>query len=305
VLIPQERVDEEATIFAQIASGGAVAAFETERVARGGARVKVSVSLSPIRDPAGRVVEASTIVRDITEAKRRDEELRRSNAELEQFAYVASHDLQEPLRMVVNYSELLAQRYRGRLDEKADKYIHYASDGARRMQQLVSDLLSFSRVGSQGQKLRRVSALEVVRSVVASLQAVVTEASATVEVGPLPEVMADEGQLQQVFQNLISNALKFRGESAPRVRVFAEATGPSVRFAVADNGLGLELQYVPRIFQMFQRLHPVGKYAGSGIGLAIAKRIVERHGGLITVESELGRGSTFFFTMPAVPEPRG
>ncbi len=304
VLLPPERIEEEARILEQIARGEPVAAFETERLTREGERVLVSVSISPIRDASGRVVGASKIARDITEAKKRDEELRRSNAELEQFAYVASHDLQEPLRMVVNYTELLAQRYQGRLDEKADKYIHYASDGARRMQRLVSDLLAFSRVGSQGKQPTRVATFDLVRSVVASLQASVTETSATVEIEALPEVVADETQLRQVFQNLITNALKFRGEAAPRVHIRGEVIGALVRFAVADNGLGLEMRYAPRIFQMFQRLHPVGKYPGSGIGLAIAKRIVERHGGTITVESELGQGATFFFTMPAAPDKR-
>jgi PAS domain S-box-containing protein len=299
LILPPERFDEEASLLAQIRAGEVVHAFETERLTQTGDRVLLSVSLSPIRDATGKVIGASKIARDITEAKKRDAELRRSNAELEQFAYVASHDLQEPLRMVVNYTELLGQRYRGQLDEKAEKYIHYATDGARRMQRLVSDLLSFSRVGSGGKLPVRVATGEVARSVVAALQAVVTEHSATIEIGPLPDVMADEIQLGQVFQNLIANALKFRSEAPPRITISAESSGGFVRLAVADNGQGLEMRYAPRIFQMFQRLHPIGKYPGSGIGLAIAKRIVERHGGTISVESELGRGSTFFFTMPA------
>lgn len=204
--------------------------------------------------------------------------------------------------MVANYTELLAQRYRGQLDEKADRYIHYASDGARRMQGLVADLLAYSRVGSQGRPLLPVPAGAVLARVIEALQRLVRETGATIEYGELPTVLADEGQLGQLFQNLLSNALKFRSEAPPRVVVSAApagAAGSLWAFSVADNGIGLDMRYAERIFQMFQRLHGQGQYPGSGIGLAIAKRIVERHGGTITVASRPGAGTTFHFTLQA------
>ncbi|MDH0865026.1 PAS domain S-box protein [Mitsuaria sp. GD03876] len=262
-----------------------------------GTEVPVEIGLTPIDAPDGHFVVASII--DITERRRSEDELRRSNAELEQFAYVASHDLQEPLRMVANYTELLAQRYGGQLDERADKYIRYASDGARRMQRLVADLLAYSRVGSQGKALAPVAAGEVMAAVTHGLQRLLREAGGAVETGPLPRVMADEGQLHQLLQNLVSNAIKFRAEAPPRVRVEARPDGLRWIFSVSDNGIGIDMQYAQRIFQMFQRLHEQGRYEGSGIGLAIAKRIVERHGGTIWIDSAPGRGSTVSFSLPA------
>ena len=228
------------------------------------------------------------------------EDLRRSNADLEQFAYVASHDLREPLRNVANYTELLAQRYRDQLDEKANKYIHYATDGARRMQQLVDDLLAYSRVGSQGGHLRPVDASKVLHAAVESLGEAIRESGATIDVsGTLPVVLADESQLLQLFQNLVANAIKFRSDSAPKISVQATFRNGRWVFALKDNGIGIDMRYADRIFQMFQRLHDKTRYEGSGIGLAIAKRIVERHGGQIWFESSRGTGTTFFFTMPS------
>jgi PAS domain S-box-containing protein len=302
MLVAPEGEQERDELLASIRAGVAVEPFEGIRVHRSGVKLDVSIRISPIRDADGVVIGASKIVRDISETKRINAELRRSNAELEQFAYVASHDLQEPLRMVVNYTELLAERYREQLDEKARKYIHYASDGARRMQRLVTDLLMYSRVGSQGKPLVPVSTEAVVHSVVRGLRALVDETGAEVVVGSLPPVCADETQLRQLLQNLISNALKFRSDAAPRVVIAAVPAGDRVSFSIADNGIGMEMRYAERIFQMFQRLHPIGRYPGSGIGLAVAKRIVERHGGAIWMESTLGVGSTFYFTLPAVPE---
>ena len=269
---------------------------------KGGEEVPIEIGLSPIETAEGLCTLASII--DITERKsareRYEDELRRSNADLEQFAYVASHDLQEPLRMVANYTELLAQRYAGQLDERADKYIHYASDGARRMQRLVADLLAYSRVGSQGKPLAPVAAGEVLAAVTHGLQRLLRESGGTVEAGPLPLVLADELQLHQLLQNLVSNAIKFRSEEAPRVRVEAVRDGARWRFSVGDNGIGIDMQYAERVFQRFQRLHEQGRYDGSGIGLAIAKRIVERHGGTIRIDSEPGRGSVVSFTLSAV-----
>lgn len=304
LIIPPEEREAEMRLLERLAAGRHVEHVETVRLRRDGTPVEVSASLSPLRDGQGRVIGASSIMRDITEQTRRDAELRRSNAELEQFAYVASHDLQEPLRMVANYVELLAERYRGQLDERADKYIGYASDGARRMQRMVADLLAFSRVGSEGKPLGRVASGEVLDQVLASLDALIREQGATIERGPMPVVMADESQLGQLLQNLVANAIKFRGEQPPLVRISAVRSGAEWQLSVGDNGIGIDMQHAPRIFQMFQRLHARGRYPGSGIGLAIAKRIVERHGGRIWLESEPGRGSTFHFTLRVPPGER-
>jgi light-regulated signal transduction histidine kinase (bacteriophytochrome) len=202
--------------------------------------------------------------------------------------------------MVASYTELLGQRYRGKLDEKADKYIFYAVDGAKRMQVLVADLLAYSRVGSQGRPLVQVDSESVVKSVVEMMRSSIRKANATIEISTLPAVLADEGQLRQLFQNLIGNALKFRATADPIIGVRAARHGERWLFCVEDNGIGIDMQYGERIFQMFQRLHERGKYEGSGIGLAIVKRIVERHGGVIWLESKPGLGTSFFFSLPSV-----
>jgi PAS domain S-box-containing protein len=264
-----------------------------------GSEVAIEIGLSSMELPDGRFTLASLV--DITERKRIEEELRRSNAELEQFAYIASHDLQEPLRMVASFTELLGQRYRGKLDERADKYIFYAVDGAKRMQQLVADLLTYSRVGSQGGPLVPVSADAVIGRVLSTLAGPIRDTQAGFGIGQLPMVLADEPQLGQLFQNLIANALRFRGEAPPRVRIDAQRKDDRWVFSVADNGLGMEMQYADRIFQMFQRLHERGKFEGSGIGLAVVKRIVERHRGQVWLESTPGVGTTFYFTLLAAP----
>jgi len=224
--------------------------------------------------------------------------LERSNKELEQFAYVASHDLQEPLRMVSSYTQLLAQRYEGQLDEKAKKYIDYAVDGAIRMQRLINDLLTYSRVGSRGNPLAPTDSHAVLGDVLRNLAAMIEENRALVTNDDLPTVRADALQLAQVFQNLIANAIKFRSEDLPRVHVSARDQGREWVFSVADNGIGIDPQYAERIFVIFQRLHTRDEYPGTGIGLAVCMRIVERHGGRIWFESELEKGSTFYFTVP-------
>jgi len=302
MVIPELGMEDAHDAMQQIRRGERIAHFETVRRHKDGREIQVAATLSPVRGPGDDIVGMASIIRDITDGKRRDAELQRSNALLEQFAYVASHDLQEPLRMVANYTELLAQRYRGQLDARADQYIHYASDGARRMQRLVSDLLAYSRVGSQGGPLAVVSSATAVAGVLEAMQRAIRESAATVELGELPDVLADEGQLRQLLQNLIGNALKFRAEAPLRITVAARWSVDRWTFSVADNGIGIEMRYADRIFQMFQRLHELNKYEGSGIGLAIAKRIVERHGGRIWLESQLGRGTTFYFTLPAVPK---
>jgi signal transduction histidine kinase len=228
------------------------------------------------------------------------EELARSNRDLEQFAYVASHDLQEPLRMVASYTELLSEHLHGSLDEKSRKYFNYVLDGAKRMQQLVKDLLAYSRVDSQGKPPLPVEADAVVKDVLKNLGIAIEQSRAEIVCDRLPMVRADGVQLAQVFQNLIGNALKFRAESNPHIHIGAEKNNGAWIFHVADNGIGIDKQYAERVFLMFQRLHERGQYEGSGIGLAIVKKIVERHGGRIWFDSEEGKGTTFYFTVPTM-----
>ncbi len=268
-----------------------------------GSEFQVEIGLNP-----SQVADDGTVlvvVADISERKRilnalvqKMEELQRSNEELEQFAYVASHDLQEPLRMVVSYSTLLLERYHGRLDEKADKYIRYAVEGATRLQQLVAALLAYSRVGSQGRTPKPVNAQAVLKRTLDGMRRVIEESGAQIEVRSLPVVVADEVQLLQIFQNLIGNSLKFRRQIAPRIVIAAQPIDGCWQFSFQDNGIGIESEHSSRIFQMFQRLHERGKYDGNGIGLAIAKKIIERHHGRIWFESVAGEGTTFFFTLP-------
>ena len=233
-----------------------------------------------------------------------NQELKRSNEELEQFAYVASHDLQEPLRMVSSYTQLLADRYRDQLDEKARKFIHYAVDGAIRMQRLINDLLSYSRVTTRGGNMKNTDSHAALGIALSNLQKSIEESGALVSNGDLPRVRADESQLAQLFQNLIGNAVKFHGETLPRVHVEAEPDNRFWRFSVRDNGIGIDPQHRDRIFIIFQRLHSREQYEGTGIGLALCKRIVERHGGRIWIESTPGEGTTFYFTLPKTNEEK-
>jgi signal transduction histidine kinase len=234
------------------------------------------------------------------ELAKKAEELARSNRDLEQFAYVASHDLQEPLRMVAAYTQLLAQRYIGKLDENADKYIRYALEGALRMQTLVQDLLEFSRVGRNRTSIP-LSCEAVVQESLQNLQAALLESKAVVHFEKLPTIRGDRTQLVQLFQNLIGNAIKFRGERTPVITVSAERTPAEWVFSVRDNGIGIGAEYVEAIFVIFQRLHTRAEYPGNGVGLAICKKIVEQHGGRIWVEAKAGEGASFKFTLPTTP----
>jgi PAS domain S-box-containing protein len=273
-------------------------------VRKNGSEFPLEIGLNPINTPQGVLVLCSVV--DITERtlaqeslEARSRELLRSNAELEQFAYVASHDLQEPLRMVASYTSLLAEEYGEKLDDDAKLYIHFAKDGAERMQQLIHDLLSYSRISSRKRPPVQVSASECLDLALTNLRISLEETGCIVRRGELPTLLGDRSQLVDLFQNLIANAIKFRRGTPPVIEVAAEAHGGSVTFAVKDNGIGMEPQYYEDIFQVFRRLHTKEEYPGTGIGLAICKRIVERVGGRIWVESVLGQGSTFFFTWPS------
>jgi PAS domain S-box-containing protein len=262
-----------------------------------------SIVASLSRGAAPSLLHGFTV--DITAAKRaeqalarRAEELGRSNKDLEDFAYVASHDLQEPLRMVSSYAELLADRYMGRLDPDADEFIGFITEGVGRMQVLIRDLLAYSRVGTSGRDFVSTESEAVFAKALENLRAAVLESGATVSHDALPVVKADPGQLSQVFQNLIGNSIKFRRADPPEVSVSARESDAEWVFSVADNGIGIESQYYEGIFNLFHRLHTTQEYGGTGIGLTVCKKIVERHGGRIWVESEVGKGSTFHFTIP-------
>jgi PAS domain S-box-containing protein len=305
LLVPEDRWEEEPQAVERLLRGEHVEPFESIRRRNGGALIPVSLRISPIKNASGRIIGASTIVRDITEQKLAEQrlhkllgDLERSNRELEQFAYVASHDLQEPLRMISSYTQLLEQRYSDKLDDDAREFINYAVDGARRMQRLISDLLEFSRVSTRGRRLEAMDANEVLGTVRVNLSAAIEDADALVTNGELPTVMGDRTQLSQLLQNLIGNAIKFRGATSPHVHIAAAERADEWVLTVTDNGIGIAPEYFDRIFVIFQRLHAAADYPGTGIGLAVCKRIVERHGGRIWVESQPGNGTTFSFSIP-------
>jgi PAS domain S-box-containing protein len=253
----------------------------------------------------GKVIEVIGFAREITDRKKAEEalkekteELARSNRELEAFAYVASHDLQEPLRMVTNFVQLLAKRYKGKLDSNADDFINFAVDGTMRMWNLINDLLAYSRVGTRAHPFEPINCETILQEALDNLKVTMEESGAVVTHDSLPTVMADSSQLGQLFQNLIGNAIKFRGNERPRIHVSANRNGHGWTFSVRDNGIGIAPEYTERIFIIFQRLHGRQQYPGTGIGLAICKKIVERHGGRIWVESTPEKGATFYFTLP-------
>ena len=244
---------------------------------------------------------------DITEKKQAEkdlqtlmEELKRSNSDLEQFAYAASHDLQEPLRVVAGFVSLLEKKYKEKLDDKAHEYIEYAIDGVKRMQVLIKDLLAYSQVGTKGKTFKPTICSVALEQAIYNLHTAIEESGAEITYDSLPTVSADTSQLTRLFQNLIGNAIKFRGEERLKIHIAAEQKGNEWVFSIRDNGIGIDPKFFDRIFVVFQRLHTREEYEGTGIGLAVCKKIVERHGGHIWVESEQGKGTTFYFTMPVM-----
>jgi PAS domain S-box-containing protein len=304
MVIPPERQYEEAGIQERLARGEHIEHFETVRITRDGRRIHVSLTVSPIRNSAGIVVGASKIVRDISARKtaeeslaRQAEELARSNVELARFAYIASHDLQEPLRTVQSFAQLLERDCDGKLPPSAQESLGFITDAVQRMRTLINDLLAYSRVGSQGAVFGRVDCKEICAGVLENLKESIKSNQADITVEPLQVVSGDATQLGQVFQNLLVNAIKFHGARTPCIHVSARETADEWAFSVTDNGIGIAPEYFERIFIIFQRLHTIEEYSGTGIGLAICKRIAERHGGRIWVESVVGEGSTFHFSI--------
>lgn len=278
-----------------------------------GSAFTLLLNVSPLLDPALTVIGYVITLTDITERKQgekllqtanveleqRAQALTGSNAELQKFAYVASHDLQEPLRTITSYSQLIHKRYGGKLDEKADRYLNFVADAAIRMQQLIEDLLNYSRVSTEERPLQRTDCAQILAQVLANLDAAIAQSKANVTWEPMPTLNAEPSQLMELFQNLISNAIKFQGVEPQRVHISAKLQGAEWVFCVRDNGIGIDQQYSERIFVIFQRLHTREQYRGTGIGLAICKRIIERHNGRIWLESQPGEGAAFFFTLPA------
>ena len=306
MLAPQEHADEIPDILTRIARGERVDHYETKRKTKDGRILTISLTVSPIRDASGAVVGASKVARDVTERVRQEQALheantalRRANADLEHFAYSASHDLQEPLRMVATYSELLQKRFGGQLGPTGDEYIGHTIRGALRMEALLRDLRTYAQVSAADYEPREdLEAGAVLTNALANLESSIAETGAQITSAPLPRIRIYEFQLEQLFQNLIGNAIRYRGSDPPRIHVAAERQGREWVFSVQDNGIGIDPKYKEQVFGIFKRLHTAAQYPGTGMGLAICQRIIERLGGRIWVESEPGRGSTFFFTVP-------
>lgn len=291
----------------EVKKGKSVAQYEAKRLRKEGTEIDISVTLSPIRNYEGKITEISVIARDISKRKKAEKQLKetidklkRSNDELQQFAYITSHDLQEPLRTIASFTQLLEKRYKNRLDSDADEYIDFIVDGAVRMKEMIQGLLYYSRVGTKGGKFELTNTEDTLNDALSNLKLTVKENNAEITHDKLPTVIADKGQLTQLFQNLIENAIKFKKEDIPpkiHISAVKDEKKNEYIFTVSDNGIGMEPQYTDKIFEVFKRLHTIDEYRGAGIGLAISKRILERHGGRIWVKSELGKGSTFYFTL--------
>lgn len=304
-VVPQFAADQSGTINRRVLEQ-AQTEERIERVKLGEQELFMKVVRAPVKDSQGRVIGLQAVWLDVTELQktqnrleRYTQNLERSNVDLQQFAYVASHDLQEPLRAVSSYCQLIEKHYSERLDERALRWLQFTVNGARRMQTLVRDLLAYARVDNKAESWITVDSYAICRLAVENLSQSINEAGAEVSVGKLPIVWADASQLEALFQNLIGNAVKFRGDRPPRISISAERVDHGWQFAVRDNGIGIKPEFRERIFEIFKRLESQERYSGTGIGLAICKRIVERYGGRIWVKSQFGHGSTFYFTLPS------
>lgn len=312
IVVPESEAERMAAMIADVMAGRR-RRFRASRVRKDGTAIEVSITLSPVHGPDGEIVAVSSISRDVTTEARyeaaladanaaleaRAVDLTRSNDELERFAYVASHDLVEPLRMVTSYVGRLSERYSEQLDERGQRYAHYAVDGAQRMQALIEDLLAYSQVGRAAPRREPVDLAVVVGRACDALRSTIQEGSVTVTVDPLPTVVGDPFLLGQLFQNLLSNAVKYRHPARPaEVHIAAAPEGSGWQVSVDDNGIGIEPRFRERVFEVFRRLHAASEYPGTGIGLAICARIVDHHGGRIWVEASASGGSSFVFTLP-------
>ena len=306
MLIPPDRLEEEPKILERLKRGERVEHFETIRVRKDGSLLNVSLTVSPVKTADGRIVGASKVARDITEKVRQAEALeqanaalKRANSDLQLFAYSASHDLQEPLRMVAIYSQLLQKRFGGKLGPTGDEYIGYTVQGATRMESLLKDLRTYTQVSTMGKDpTEDIDAGEILKKTLLNLQVAIGNSGALISSSALPKVRIYEFQLEQVFQNLIGNAIAYRGDEPPRIEIAATRQRNEWLFSVKDNGIGIEPQFQEQIFGIFKRLHSTLEYSGTGMGLAICQRAIERAGGRIWVESTPGKGSTFYFTVP-------
>ena len=303
-LTPQIWIKEDELAIKQIMDKGYCDEYEKEFIKKDGTLFYVNLKGWKIKSERGDFVGMWAIIRDITAYKKAEaklnktlKDLKSSNTELEQFAYVASHDLQEPLRMVASFTQLLQNRYQDKLDDDANDFINYAVDGAVRMQNLINDLLIFSRVGTRGKPIKSTNMNTVLEAVINIFRHSIEETNTKITYDPLPVIMADETQMIQLLQNLISNAIKFRSEAPPRIHVSGEVQADKWIFSISDNGIGMNSEYFDRIFVIFQRLHKKDEYGGTGIGLAVCKKIIQRHRGKIWVESKSGKGSTFYFSI--------
>jgi PAS domain S-box-containing protein len=305
MLIPQDKQNEMRYILHKLNDGEQIESFETQHLKKDKSIIDVSLTVSPIREASGITTGASAIARDITFKKHVEKELRRyaeeialSNEELYVFSYAASHDLQDPLRTIQNFIAFLKEKYKSKLGEEIEEYINSAEDGVIRMYRLISDFLMYSKVGSESIELQTVDCNNALNQALSTLQAAVKQSEAIIKHYKLPVIKGNLEQLTLVFQNLISNSIKYQGEKKPVIEISAEKRKAEWLFIIKDNGIGIEQWFSERIFVVFQKLHDHKKYPGSGIGLALCKRIIEKHGGKMWFESEAGKGTTFFFTMP-------
>ena len=304
MLIPPERLDEESRILASLRRGERVDHFETVRVRKDGAQLNISLTVSPIKDSQGRIVGASKVARDITDRVRQEAALKQANADLLQFAYSASHDLQEPLRILTAYSQLLEKDFGGKLGDLGNEFIRYIMEASARMQNLLRDLRIYTQVSTTDHEpLEEIDAGEIVEKALQNLWVAIRESGASISFAGLPRVRIRAFQLEQVFQNLIGNAIRYRSSASPRVQIAAAMQGKEWLFSVKDNGIGIAREFHKQIFGIFKRLHSESEYPGTGMGLAICQRSIERSRGRIWVESEPGKGSTFCFTIPVANAP--